>query len=745
MKILTRFIGSTVIATGLVIAVMGGSTYLIRQAENSVQQSRDRTNQAVRKTQDLRVFLEEQTSALKDYLLLNRSDADLDAYRQANAEFLGSLKALEVLTPEAMQTGVVRRRHEFLVRLVNELVQQTADSPKQAQQNVKAINSYGDDIKLFLKALTEEVLQQDTAAQQAAAQFKQNATLATYGLIGVVLLIFIAQFALTLLPVIRSIESLQLGAAKLGTGNWDYRLNIHTGDEIEQLAQEFNQMASQLAASYAALEQKRETADAANRAKSEFLANMSHELRTPLNGILGYAQILNRSQSLGEKERKGINIIYQCGSHLLTLINDILDISKIEARKLELNPHTVHLPSLLQGVSEIVGIRADQKGIEFVYHFDADLPEGIEVDDKRLRQVLINLLGNAVKFTDLGQVIFRVERLDSASLNNLSHLAESTTARLKFQVSDTGIGMSPEVLDKIFQPFEQVSDHKRNAEGTGLGLAISQTITQLLGSQIQLESQLGVGSTFFFEAEFPVAPEWQRTTITTGGNSLVGYEGERHTILIVDDKWENRSVIVNLLEPLGFIVVEAEDGQDGRTKALQRKPNLIITDIAMPVMDGYEFLQQIRESEIFKTLPIIVSSASVSNLDQQQSLDAGGDDFLEKPVQANDLFQMLQRHLKLTWIEQPQVAVREPVKASPPKRTSTMPSSPLFVPPQKDLTELLQLAQQGRLKKLTELAKALEQQNPQYAPLMQQLLELSKGFQVAKLETLIQQLLNQVT
>jgi signal transduction histidine kinase/DNA-binding response OmpR family regulator len=493
----------------------------------------------------------------------------------------------------------------------------------------------------------------------------------------------------------------------------------------------------------AALNQSKEAAEVANHAKSEFLANMSHELRTPLNGILGYAQILNRSQNLDNKERKGVDIIYQCGSHLLTLINDILDISKIEAGKLELNPHIVHLPSLLQGVSEIVGIRAEQKGIEFVYHSDPDLPDGIEVDDKRLRQVLINLLGNAVKFTDRGQVMFRVERLDSASPNNSPHRAESTTARLKFQVSDTGIGMNPKVLDKIFQPFEQVSDQKRNAEGTGLGLAISQTITQLMGSQIQVESQLGVGSTFFFEAEFSIAPEWQRTTMTTGGNPLVGYEGERQTILIVDDKWENRSVIVNLLEPLGFTVVEAEDGQAGLTKALQHKPNLIITDIAMPVMDGYEFLQQIRESETFKTLPIIVSSASVSNLDQQKSFDAGGDDFLEKPVQANDLFQMLQTHLQLTWIDQPAVAVQEPVQASPPEQTSTLP--PLIVPPLEDLTQLLQLAQQGRLNKLTELAKALEQQNPQYAPLVQQLLELSKGFQVAKLETLIQQLLNQVT
>ena len=746
MKILTRFIGSTAIAIGLVITVVGGSTHLIRQTEKAVEQSRDRAAQSVRKTQDLRLSLEEQTSALKNYLLLNQNRADLAVYEAAKAEFLTELKTLETLMPEATKPDVVRRRHEFLVRLVDELANRTSSSPSQAQQDVKAINSFQDDIKLFLNALTDEVLQQDAVTKQAAEQFKQTATLATYGLIGVVLLIFIAQFTLTLLPVIRSIEALQMGATKLGAGDWNYRLNIHTGDEIEQLAQEFNQMASQLAETYASLEQKREAADAANRAKSEFLANMSHELRTPLNGILGYAQILTRSQSWGDKERKGVDIIYQCGSHLLTLINDILDISKIEARKLELDPHTVHLPALLQGIAEIVSLRAEQKGIDFVYLPDASLPEGIEVDEKRLRQVLLNLLGNAVKFTDRGKVTFRVERLGQVLPTDPDHLVGSSTAMLRFHISDTGIGMSPEALEKIFQPFEQVSNSKRNSEGTGLGLAISQTIAQLMGSHIQVHSQLDAGSTFFCDLELPIAAEWQQTKNNATGDQLVGYQGECQAILIADDKWENRSVIVSLLEPLGFTVIEAEDGQDGLTKAMQSKPDLIITDIMMPVMDGYQFLQQLRQSETLKALPVIVSSASVSRMDQQQSLDAGGNDFLTKPVQADDLFQMIRKHLQLTWIYQSTVSGDEPMQvATPAPQNSLTATIPLVMPPTADLEQLLQLAQQGRLRKLIEVAKGLEQQNPQYAPLTKQLLELSKGFQVAKLEALIQHWLDDVT
>jgi CheY-like chemotaxis protein len=365
--------------------------------------------------------------------------------------------------------------------------------------------------------------------------------------------------------------------------------------------------------------------------------------------------------------------------------------------------------------------------------------------------VLINLLGNAVKFTDRGRVKFKVEQLQVKQLeaeqleaeqldqtlpNAETEQTSPSPVPIRFHISDTGIGMSPKTLEKIFQPFEQASDSKRNAEGTGLGLAISQTILQLMDSQIQVESELGVGSTFRFDVMLPIATEWDQAI--TQEAQIVGYQGERQTILMVDDKWENRSVIVNLLEPLGFTVVEAEEGQAALTQALQIRPNLIITDMVMPGMDGYELLQQIRQSEELKQLPVIVSSASISPLDQQYSLDAGGNDFLVKPIQTYNLFQMLSKHLNLTWIYQKTVLEPESI----PSIEANIAWPP---PPSETLLELLHFAKQGRLKKLAEIAKDLEQQDSQYSPLVQHLLQLCKGFQVEKLEALLQQLTDQVT
>ena len=465
------------------------------------------------------------------------------------------------------------------------------------------------------------------------------------------------------------------------------------------------------------LKKSKLAADSANQAKSEFLANMSHELRTPLNGILGYAQILSRSKSWGEKEQRGVNIIHQCGSHLLTLINDILDLAKIEARKLELAPEMIHFPSFLQSVVEICHIRAEQKGIEFRYEPDSDLPEGIAVDEKRLRQVLLNLLGNAIKFTDKGSVTLRISKLATT---------EQTT-QLRFTVADTGVGIAPEDVSRLFQAFEQVGAQNRKTEGTGLGLVISQQIVQLMEGQIQVKSQPGVGSDFYFDVTLPLAKDWSQQQNADVGN-ILGYEGAQRHILVVDDRWENRSVLMNLLEPLGFLLTEAEHGQAGLEQMRQNRPDLVITDLAMPVMDGFEFLRQLRADEALASLKVIVSSASVAQVDQQMSLDAGGDDFLAKPVQMQALVSLLEKHLQLTW----------KVAESVPESLPLVQASVLVAPPVEELQTWLTLVQEGRLKKLITAAEALSQQDNQYQPFAQTIIQLARQFQSEQLEQVIQ-------
>ncbi|MBA3530647.1 MAG: response regulator [Ardenticatenales bacterium] len=507
--------------------------------------------------------------------------------------------------------------------------------------------------------------------------------------------------------LIRPLNDLVDGVRAVNQGNLHVQVPVRFRDEIGLVTETFNRMVTSVRLSDQRLEQQvierthalleaKEEAEAANQAKSTFLATMSHELRTPLNGILGYAQLLQADSNLTRAQRERLMTIYRSGRHLLTLINDLLDLAKVEANRLELEPAPLLLHPFLEELTSLVGMAASQKGVRFLFHRSPTLPAAIEVDEKRLRQVLLNLLGNAVNFTEAGLVRFEVSTGEGERAAPFG-----TELMLRFEVGDTGPGVPATRHAAIFQPFEQDSAGHRLG-GTGQGLAISQQLVTRMGGHIQVESPThaayledisngGPGSRFWFELACRVVKAQPARALLP---QVVGYSGARRRVLVVDDNEDNRLMLRQMLEQLDFQVEVAADGQAGLAQAQATQPDLILMDLVMPVLTGFEAVGQLRHLPGLATTPIIAISASVHAWDQAESHRLGCDAFLPKPIEFQALLHLLEKLLHLEWRYAP-AADSAPVDPPAP-----LPASALLPPPVEEIEAIYELARLGSMERL---------------------------------------------